>query len=188
MKGDRERCLESGSDEYLSKPIQIRQLLETLERVLAPRSPPAAEPKPYEERVAPRNTAAPAPKNGVASGGPEIWSKVAALRSTGGDRGLLCELIESFLTERPKLMANLELALETSDPDRLQFAAHVLKGSMRCFHAPEAMKPAEELETRGRTRNLAGVTAPYEQLREAVDRLTAALAEFIDEEVKVKPK
>jgi HPt (histidine-containing phosphotransfer) domain-containing protein len=127
-------------------------------------------------------------RNGESLPGNEIWSKAAALRSVGGDRALLCELIESFLVERPKLMANLELAVETSDPDRLQFAAHVLKGSMRCFHAPEAMQPAEELETRGRMRDLSEVAAPYAQLCGAVDRLSEALSAFVSQEIKVKPK
>jgi two-component system sensor histidine kinase/response regulator len=35
MAGDRERCLESGMDEYLTKPIQARDLFATVERVLA---------------------------------------------------------------------------------------------------------------------------------------------------------
>jgi CheY-like chemotaxis protein len=34
MKGDRERCLEAGMDDYISKPIHAQQLLETLEAVL----------------------------------------------------------------------------------------------------------------------------------------------------------
>jgi CheY-like chemotaxis protein len=33
MKGDRERCLESGMDGYVSKPIQARELFEEIERV-----------------------------------------------------------------------------------------------------------------------------------------------------------
>lgn len=33
MKGDRERCLEAGMDDYVSKPIRSRQLFETLESV-----------------------------------------------------------------------------------------------------------------------------------------------------------
>ena len=35
IKGDRERCLEAGMDEYVSKPIRSRQLFETLASVLS---------------------------------------------------------------------------------------------------------------------------------------------------------
>jgi CheY-like chemotaxis protein len=34
MKGDRERCLEAGMDEYLSKPIRADQLFATLRSIL----------------------------------------------------------------------------------------------------------------------------------------------------------
>jgi CheY-like chemotaxis protein len=34
MKGDRERCLAAGMDDYISKPIHALQLIETLEAVL----------------------------------------------------------------------------------------------------------------------------------------------------------
>ena len=34
MKGDRQRCLEAGMDDYVSKPIRARQLFETIEAVL----------------------------------------------------------------------------------------------------------------------------------------------------------
>jgi len=32
MTGDRERCLQAGADEYLSKPVKLRYLVETIER------------------------------------------------------------------------------------------------------------------------------------------------------------
>ena len=32
MKGDRERCLEAGMDDYVSKPINPQQLYEVIER------------------------------------------------------------------------------------------------------------------------------------------------------------
>jgi CheY-like chemotaxis protein len=38
MKGDRERCLEAGMDGYVSKPIRVQQVLETLQAVLNRRS------------------------------------------------------------------------------------------------------------------------------------------------------
>jgi CheY-like chemotaxis protein len=35
MKGDRERCLAAGMDDYLAKPIQPRELYKLIERVAA---------------------------------------------------------------------------------------------------------------------------------------------------------
>jgi two-component system, sensor histidine kinase and response regulator len=36
MAGDRERCIGSGMDEYLTKPIQAKELFAVMERVMAP--------------------------------------------------------------------------------------------------------------------------------------------------------
>ena len=40
MKGDRERCLASGMDGYVSKPIRPRELLDALHRVISVAGPP----------------------------------------------------------------------------------------------------------------------------------------------------
>jgi len=45
MKGDRERCLERGMDGYVSKPIQLADLMATMEALIAPAPPVAAPPR-----------------------------------------------------------------------------------------------------------------------------------------------
>jgi two-component system cell cycle response regulator DivK len=39
MRGDRERCLAAGCDEYLPKPFRVHELLELVGRWLAPAAP-----------------------------------------------------------------------------------------------------------------------------------------------------
>ena len=38
MTGDRDRCLAAGADDYISKPIKLRQLVTSIQQLLAPRS------------------------------------------------------------------------------------------------------------------------------------------------------
>jgi len=45
MKGDRERCLEGGMDDYVSKPIKPEELFATINRVIKKESPKTSEPK-----------------------------------------------------------------------------------------------------------------------------------------------
>jgi CheY-like chemotaxis protein len=46
MKGDRERCIQAGMDDYLSKPIQVEALYALLMRYLPDSAAPAAPPAP----------------------------------------------------------------------------------------------------------------------------------------------
>lgn len=43
MDGDRERCLDSGAEDYLSKPVKMQQLYERIDHWLANRSTPAPD-------------------------------------------------------------------------------------------------------------------------------------------------
>src|SRR5580692_3053369 len=90
MKGDRERCLESGMDGYITNPVRFSDIEETLSG-LACATVAVARPKPAEEAAS--------------------WNKAEALGRIGGDEELLEELCQIFLEESPKLLQKLRQAL-----------------------------------------------------------------------------
>ena len=81
----------------------------------------------------------------------EHWNRSAALEIVGGDESLLNEMVQLFLVESPKLVAQMEQALVRNDPRLLELAAHCLKGELRYLAVPEAGEAADKLEAAGRT-------------------------------------
>jgi CheY-like chemotaxis protein len=120
MKGDRERCLDSGMDGYVSKPIRVAELNAELARFWSP----VCE----SSRV---------------SEGPELQK---ALEFVEGDRELFRELIQLFLDDSPRLLNELQQAIESKDAKTTQRAAHTLKGTLLNFDAIEAAECARRIE------------------------------------------
>jgi two-component system sensor kinase len=150
MKGDEERCLAAGMDAYLSKPIQIQQLLAALARLVPNRS---AEGMPLPPR---------APS--------------AVLDRLGGDEELLAELAALFLREYPPMMENIRAALASQDAEALFRAAHTLKGSVGVFGAEEVVQAAVRLERMGRDNQHADAEGAWAALQAALARFLPTLS------------
>jgi len=160
LKGDRERCLEAGMDGYVAKPIQARELLQTIAALLSRQSPPADTDEPVSQ-----------PANGVVD-------KEVALARTGGDMPLLRELVELFLSECSGLMAEIHRGITEGDALKLRRAAHTLKGSVGNFGAARAVDAALKLESMGRQGELAGALEAYTRLEFEMSRLKPVLAQI----------
>lgn len=132
MRGDRERCLEGGMDEYLSKPIRGRQIADMFQRLEL-----------YSSQVA---EAAPQP---VVTGDLVNWDE--ALASVDGDRELLREVIDAFLKESPMLMATLKESVSSKNASALHRAAHTFKGALMSLGAMSVSDLARDLEELGRS-------------------------------------
>jgi signal transduction histidine kinase/DNA-binding response OmpR family regulator len=176
MKGDRERCFESGMDGYVSKPIQPPELYAEIARCFAGRQLPTTPDAP-EIRPVRLDPAAPVPSpNGNAERLAIDWN--AALVHTGGDRALLRTMIDVFLAESPKMLAEVHSAIAAADAPRLRRAGHSLKGSCGYFAAEQACAAARAVEQLGQEGNLADASPLATALAHEIERLTPALAEF----------
>jgi signal transduction histidine kinase/DNA-binding response OmpR family regulator len=167
MKGDRERCLGAGMDDYISKPIDPQELLKKIERWIdIDKEAPSTEPEP-EQRSDPQSKR---------QDSPPIDLKKAIERAMG-DRGFLGKMLQEFLKRMPAQVAELRAALEQGDAEMLQREAHTLKGAAKNLSADELAAAALCLEQIGRGGDLT-------QAKQALGELEAqavSLREYISQ-------
>jgi len=139
MRGDRELCLEAGMDDYITKPINSRKLLETIQAFVV--DSPAAE------------THAPAAANERGLGD-EVFCRRAALEQMDGDAELLTEAAKMFIEESPAWLASVRDGVARRDCQAVVGSAHRLKGAVGNFGANPVRDAALRLELLGREGNL----------------------------------
>ncbi len=161
IKGDRERCLAAGMDDYLAKPIRIEDLKATLDRWIA-----SGEGKPTPLPVP---EAAPAPAESgdqLRSFNPDTLESLRRLQEPGGT-DIVEDVLGMFFREAPARLEAIQLAATSGDPDALFKAAHALAGE-------SAMIGAEEMQALGRRITNLGRGGSVEGAKELVVELRAA--------------
>jgi HPt (histidine-containing phosphotransfer) domain-containing protein len=173
MQGDRERCLAAGMDGYVSKPLQVQELLAVIESLVP--TPAAAETDTGAK-------AEPSPPVEAPPGG-LVFDRNVALDRVQGDHELLQEIIALFFEETPALLAQIKEAIARRDGKALERAAHTLKGSVGTFGAKAAFAAALRLEQMGRSEDFADAEMACAELEHELARLEPALVALREEHV-----
>jgi PAS domain S-box-containing protein len=172
MTGDKERFLAAGMDAYVSKPLRPADLLAAIESFIPAAAPDVAPEAPRTTVAAPGVPAAPPDAGG--RGLPPLDADTV-IEAFGGNRQLLREVIDVFLTDAPERLAEVQRALDHGDAAALASAAHTLKGSVGLFLQGDAYEAARRLERAARDKDLGLAGELCGELKAAVARLNTEL-------------
>jgi PAS domain S-box-containing protein len=159
-ESDRLRCLESGMDAYVTKPVHVPELMKMIESVVLGGN---------------------AMNGNLTSEGSSVEVQLRqldeslALSRVGGDVDLLKEVVELFLDDYPSTLEKIKAAVASHNASALEHSAHSLKGSVSTFGANRAFEAAFSLEKQGRSGDLTGASEGLLQLEQALEALRPEL-------------
>ena len=173
IKGDKERCLAAGMDDYVSKPIDPEVLrLTILGLELNPTAPVIVD----EERtqlLTPQISLEPP----SVSRGPSVTLDTEGLLArTGGSIKVLDMVTAEVLKQLPPTLDRLSTAVKSKDQNEVKSSAHTFRGMVANFGAAELTEPLRTLE-------YLNVSENADQAQELLDQI-GALTEGFKEAVQ----
>ena len=178
MVGDREKCLEAGMDDYLTKPYREEKLQMMLERWL----PDSKKVWHTETPAATDETVPPVSQYESAEEGacldPAPLEAIRRLQKEGAP-DILDRVVGIYLDESGDLVQSLRDAIPAGDAESLRQAAHSLKSSSANVGAKELAELCKQLEALGRDQEMNNAPSILEKLEREYHHVRSALKEVM---------
>ena len=176
MKGDREVCLNAGMDAYLSKPVQLQDLIATIEQCCLPENSPA-------EDLTLISTSTPTPKLLVSQ------RLEATARQLGGlTQNWLNPFIHLYVEQGTDLLAQLSEASWHQDFEAIIYIAHTLKSSSAMLGLVALSEICQQIEACGKQPQISSVTEQINQLILQLEELFHPSVQALSQFAKTLPE
>ncbi len=175
MQGDREKCLEIGMNDYLSKPVKDTELQKALDGRATAQAPAA----PQE----PAPSAAPAPAEGRGVGIDEngVGDLDRLEAAANEDPEMLQELVELYFAQARDLMNGLRIAINSGSVKDVDHFAHKLVGASLACGMSAMVPPLRELERQGKEGRLTNADVLLAQASHHLDRTRDKVDTYVRE-------
>ena len=181
MKGDRERCIAAGMDDYVAKPIAASDLFGTMRRFAHKVLTDSGADQPTPPNESANSDATDSDASTVDAIVQGIFDPAAAeQRIPGGSQGVE-QLARLMIEECPRMLSQIKDAFSRDDAAGVRRGAHTLKGSADVFAAQPVVERARLLEEAGRQGELARAERLFDDLSVEVDRFVRAIDQWLQQ-------
>ena len=172
LRGDRERFLKAGMDEYLPEPIDVALFFRTIQR--------------FSREVA-KQSIVRKYETGQEHESPDtIVNLNDFLERVGHDEELVSELFRMYLNEARQLLEKIEAAIRDERPEDLERSAHSLKGMSANLSAVRVQITASMLEDMGESRKMLNAGPLLENLRDSLEKTETYIQGYLNRKEGIK--
>ena len=169
MKMHRDRCMEVGMDDYVSKPIKTDEVFKVMAKLFEGKEIAISEAKTETEIAA-------VEYNSFECFNPEFFSEQCV-----GDQMLMNELIKLFLKNIIPQLETLDKAIEVRESFDMNRIAHKMRGSISPFGAKQTADLLYVLELMGKENRWENIDENYSIAKNAVLKLIDELNGFMSD-------
>ncbi len=156
MKGDKEKCLECGMNDYVSKPIKMYELSDAIERC--------------NNQILSKIDNEETPNN---SG---IIDLKGFLNNLDNDKDLFQEILIAYIEESNNYIQETENAISAENYEKIEINAHSLKGSSLNLSANQFADVANKIEIAGKEKNIEVAKSTLPNLIEEFEKVKVAIS------------
>jgi len=179
LAGHRERCLEAGMDDYISKPVNPQALAKVLDRWLPVDLEEVQGRHEDEKKTAAIHSPQAVRESDVAENEPSVFDRACFMERVMGEVPLAGRVIAGFLEDVPRRMETLSQCIDAGDAEALRREAHTIKGAAANMCAEVTRGLAFELEKAGEANDLSLAEDLMPRLKGALEALREVLNETL---------